>query len=196
MSEPFRLPERLGPFSLWIAPDVYPAAASARAALEGHSRLVRDRLRLTLPGSVASDLGQDPEFLESAQKVLFELEALWFEIERHQTLEVFGAMPQVRRLFLASVVEWALELNYEVRTMRRESDGSRERWLVMGRAWDGDRTFDYTVRSASYEAGNPGASELALLQGLGFAYTGAIGGIMGIPGLDPAAEPPPALREP
>ena len=190
MTNSFRLPERLGPFSLWIAPEVYPAAAAARSKLEEHSRLVRDRLRLTLSGSIASDLAQDPEFLASAQDVLFELEALWFEIERHQTLEILRGLPQVRRLFLASVVEWALELNYEIRTMRRETTGGSERWFVTGRAWDGDRPHDFSVRSAAYEPGNRGASELALLQGLGFAYTGAIGGLMGIPGLDPAADPP------
>jgi hypothetical protein len=181
MKGTIRLPERLGPFALWIAPEVYPAAAAARAGLEAHNRLVRDRLRLTLPEAAASDLSSDPEFLTSARQVLVLLEELWEEIERRQSLAAAEDLPLVRRLFLASIVEWALDLHYEVRRLRRRR-GREKGWEVIGRAWDGDRWHDYATAS--------GPEETALLAALGSAYCGAIGGLMGIPALDPEREPP------
>lgn len=184
MNDAIRLPERLGPFSLWIAPEVYPAASAARAGLEAHNRLVRDRLRLTLPETRAADFSTDPEFLTSAHRVLLLLEELWEEIERHQTMAAARDLPLVRRLFLASIVEWALDLNYEVR--RLEPRGGNKGFDVLGRAWDGDRWHEFAARS--------GPGEAALLEALGRAYCGAIGGLMAIPALDPEAEPPPSTR--
>lgn len=181
MNEAFRMPERLGPFALWIAPEVYPAAAAARAGLEAHNRLVRDRMRLTLPETTAADFAEDPEFLTSAHRVLLLLEELWEEIERHQTMAAARELPLVRRLFLASIVEWALDLNYEVRRLEPHT-GMEKGFEVIGRAWDGDRWYEHVARS--------GPREAALLEALGRAYCGAIGGLMAIPALDPDAEPP------
>lgn len=189
MDAPFRFPERLGAFSLWIAPEVYPLAERARLAGEAHRALVRDRMQQTLPGSYAADLTQDEEFLSSATGLFRQLEELWEGLERQQTISSVRHLPQVRRLFLASAVEWALDLNYEVREVVPLGGGDASRWHVTGRAWDGDRHFDYEVDSASFSAEDRGAGELTLIEALARAYTGSIGNLIGWTTLDPAVDP-------
>jgi hypothetical protein len=187
MEAPFRFPERLGPFSLWIAPEVYPLAEQARLAGEAHRALVRDRMQQTLPGSYVADLAEDAEFLASATGLFRQLEELWEGLERQQTISSVRHLAQVRRLFLASAVEWALDLNYEVREVMPSGGGESSRWHVVGRAWDGERYFDYEVDSAAFDAEDHGAGELTLIEALARAYTGAIGNLIGWTTLDPAA---------
>lgn len=188
MDSPFRFPERLGAFSLWIAPEVYPLAEQARLAGEAHRALVRDRMQQTLPGSYAADLSQDEEFLASATDLFRQLEELWEGLERQQTISSVRHLPQVRRLFLASAVEWALDLNYEVREVVPLGGGEASRWRVVGRAWDGERHNDYEVSSASFSADDRGAGELTLIEALARAYTGAIGNLIGWTTLVPAVD--------
>jgi hypothetical protein len=189
MDSPFRFPERLGAFSLWIAPEVYPLAESARLVGEAHRALVGDRLRQTLPGASVADLGRDQEFLASATEFFRQLEELWAGLERQQTLASVRQLPQVRRLFLASAVEWALDLHYEVREVMPLELAADSQWRVVGRGWDGERHFDYEVLSASFAGDDRGAGELALIEALARAYTGAIGGLIGWVALDPEVEP-------
>jgi len=190
MDTPFRFPERLGAFSLWIAPEVYPLAERARLAGEGHRALVRDRIQQTLPGSYVADLAQDEEFLNSATDLFRQLEELWEGLERQQTLSSVRHLPQVRRLFLTSAVEWALDLHYEVREVVPLGGGEASHWRVTGRAWDGERHFDYEVDSSSFSADDRGAGELTLIEALARAYTGAIGNLIGWTALDPAVAGP------
>jgi hypothetical protein len=189
MDTPFRFPERLGAFSLWIAPEVYPLAESARLAGEAHRALVQERTRQTLPGSYVPDLGQDEEFLASATDFFRQLEELWEGLERQQTLTSVRHLPQVRRLFLASAVEWALDLHYEVREVTQGHSNEATRWRVIGRAWDGDRFFDFETTSVPFPEHRQAAGELALIEALSRAYTGAIGGLIGWVALDAEMEP-------
>ena len=77
----FRLPERLGSFSLWIAPEIYPLAEAARAAGESHRALLRERVLQTLPGEPL-DLSADEEFLSSATGLFRRFEELWEGLEQ------------------------------------------------------------------------------------------------------------------
>ena len=87
--------------------------------------------------------------------------------------------PGVRRVFLASAVEWAMDLHYEVREVVRVKEGDRVRWRVTGRAWDGERPFDDTQFSEFFVLGDRKTGELALLETLSRAFCGAIGGLIG-----------------
>lgn len=190
MQNHFRFPERLGAFSIWISPEVYPLAETARLAGEAHRALVRDRTRLTLPGTEMVDLASDEEFLVSATGFYRRLEELWEGLERQQTLASVRGMPLVRRLFLASAAEWALDLHYEVRAVEPVEKGAESRWKVIGRAWDGERPHDRETLSAVFAGGDTGAGELALIEALGRTYTGAIAGLIGWVALDPDTVPP------
>lgn len=180
----FRFPERLGPFSLWIAPEIYPLAEAAREAGEAHRALLRDRLAHALPGEVVR-LDEDVEFLASATGLFRRLEELWEGLEREQSLLPVSGAPEVRRAFLASAVEWAMDLHYEVREVTRRRHGDRSLWHVVGRAWDGERPFDCTLDSESFPAGDRRGAELALLETLTRCYAGAIGGLIGWTALVP-----------
>jgi hypothetical protein len=154
-----------------------------------HRALVRERLRQTLPGSGPAVFSQDQEFLDSATEFFRTLERLWDGLQRQQTLTSIRHLPQVRRLFLASAVEWALDLYYEVREAENVDAGEESFWRVVGRAWDGDRPVDYEVRSATFDYGDERTSELSLIEALSKAYTGAIAGLIGWTDLDPEAGP-------
>lgn len=180
----FRFPERLGPFSLWIAPEIYPLAEAAREAGEEHRALLRQRVLHALPGEDLH-LEDDAEFLASATGLFRRLEELWEGLEREQSLLPVAGAPEVRRAFLASAVEWAMDLHYEVREVVRERRGERSLWRVVGRAWDGERPFDCVLDSETFPAGDRQASELALLETLTRCYTGAIGGLIGWTALVP-----------
>lgn len=182
----FRFPERLGPFSLWIAPEIYPLAEAARAAGEAHRALVRERAFLTLPGE-RMDLSLDEEFLASATALFRRFEELWEGLERDQSLLSVAGAPGVRRAFLASAVEWAMDLHYEVREVTRRQQGERARWHVVGRAWDGERPFDCVLDSESFAAGDRHAAELALLETLTRCHCGAVGGLIGWSAIVPEA---------
>src|SRR5262245_19457946 len=81
----FRCPERLGAFSLWIAPEIYPLVEAAKMAGEQHRALLRERVLLSLPGERV-DLTQDEEFLQSATSLFRRFEELWAVLEREQSL--------------------------------------------------------------------------------------------------------------
>jgi hypothetical protein len=180
----FRFPERLGPFSLWIAPEIYPLAEAARTAGETHRALLRARVLLNLPGE-RLDLAEDEEFLASATGLFRRFEELWEGLERDQSLISVTGVPGVRRAFLASAVEWAMDLHYEVRGVTRRQEGDRARWHVVGRAWDGERPFDCVLESESFLAGDRRAGELALLEALTGCHSGAIRGLIGWSALVP-----------
>lgn len=174
----FRFPERLGAFSLWIAPEIYPLVEAAKMAGEQHRALLRERVLLSLPGERV-DLTQDEEFLQSATSLFRRFEELWAGLEREQSLNSVADAPGVRRVFLASAVEWAMDLHYEVREVKRMKDGDGMRWRVTGRAWDGERPFDDTQLSETFLLGDRRNGELALLDTLSRAFCGAIGGLIG-----------------
>ena len=174
----FRFPERLGAFSLWIAPEIYPLVESAKLAGEKHRALLRERVLQSLPGE-RLDLTDDEEFLTSATGLFRRFEDLWAGLEREQSLNSVADAPGVRRVFLASAVEWAMDLHYEVREVARVREGDRARWRVTGRAWDGERPFDETQLSEPFIQGDRGAGELALLDALTRTFCGAIGGLIG-----------------
>lgn len=180
----FRFPERLGAFSLWIAPEIYPLVEAAKVAGEQHRALLRERVLQSLPGE-RIDLTDDEEFLTSATSLFRRFEDLWAGLEREQSLRSMADAPGVRRTFLASAVEWAMDLHYEVREVVRVSEGDRARWRVAGRAWDGERPFDDTQLSESFLHGDRPAGELALLDALTRAFCGAIGGLIGWSALVP-----------
>jgi hypothetical protein len=185
----FRFPERLGAFSLWIAPEIYPLAQAAREAGEAHRALVRDRLLQTLPGKRV-DLASDQEFLASATGLFRRFEELWEGLEKEQSGAPLAAAPGVRRAFLASAVEWAMDLHYEVREVARIGDGERRRWRVIGRAWDGERYYDFSDASAPFSAIDRRSGELALLESLTRAFCGAIGGLIGWTAIVPGGPGP------
>ena len=174
----FRFPERLGAFSLWIAPEIYPLAEAARRAGESHRALLRERVLQSLPGE-RLDLSGDEEFLNSATSLFRSFEELWMGLEKEQSLTSLAEAPGTRRTFLASAVEWAMDLHYEVRQVTRLEGDGQVRWRVTGRAWDGERPFDFTEESAPFGLGDRRGGELALLESLTHAYCGAIGGLIG-----------------
>ena len=182
----FRFPERMGAFSVWIAPEIYPLVEAAKLAGEQHRSLLRERVLLSLPGERV-DLTRDEEFLQSATGLFRRFEDLWLGLERAQSLHSVGDAPHVRRVFLASAVEWAMDLHYEVREVTRVKEGDRVRWRVTGRAWDGERPFDDQQLSEPYVLGDRRAGELALLETLTRAFCGAIGGLIGWSALVPEA---------
>ncbi len=182
----FRFPERLGPFSLWIAPEIYPLAEAARLAGEAHRALVRQLVLQALPGQ-RPDLADDEEFIASATGLFRRFEELWEGLERDQSLLSVAGAPGVRRAFLASAVEWAMDLHYEVREVTRKQQGERARWHVVGRAWDGERPFDCALDSEPFPAGDKHAAELALLESLTRCHSGAIGGLIGWSAIVPDA---------
>lgn len=182
----FRFPERMGAFSLWIAPEIYPLVEAAKKAGEQHRALLRERVLMSLPGA-RPDLSGDEEFLQSATGLFRRFEELWLGLERAQSLHSVGDAPNVRRVFLASAVEWAMDLHYEVREVSRVKEGDRVRWRVTGRAWDGERPFDDQQLSEAYVLGDRRTGELALLETLSRAFCGAIGGLIGWSALVPEA---------
>jgi hypothetical protein len=182
----FRFPERMGAFSLWIAPEIYPLVEAAKKAGEQHRALLRERVLMSLPGE-RPDLSDDEEFLQSATGLFRRFEDLWTGLERAQSLHSVGDAPNVRRVFLASAVEWAMDLHYEVREVARVKEGDRVRWRVTGRAWDGERPFDDQQLSEAYLLGDRRTGELALLETLSRAFCGAIGGLIGWSALVPEA---------
>jgi hypothetical protein len=184
----FRLPERLGSFSLWIAPEIYPLAEAARTAGEAHRALLRERVLQTLPGE-RLDLASDEEFLTSATGLFRRFEELWEGLEREQSLASMSAAPNVRRGFLASAVEWAMDLHYEVRQVTREVRGGEARWRVVGRSWEGDRHHDAVRESDAYPAHDAAAGERLLLECLTRCYCAAIGGVIGWSALVPETAP-------
>lgn len=181
----FRFPERMGAFSLWIAPEIYPLVEAAKVAGEQHRTLLKERVLVNQRAGGRVDLTQDEEFLHSATGLFRRFEDLWAGLERAQSLHSVGDAPNVRRVFLASAVEWAMDLHYEVREVTRVKDGDRVRWRVSGRAWDGERPFDDTQLSELYLLGDRRAGELALLETLSRAFCGAIGGLIGWSALVP-----------
>lgn len=185
----FRFPERLGAFSLWIAPEIYPLAEAARLAGEAHRALLHHRVLLTLPGE-RLDLAQDTEFLASATGLMRRFEELWDGLEREQSLSWVGEVPRVRRVFLASAVEWAMDLHYEVRKVTRVMDGKDAYWQVAGRAWDGERPFDQEITSDRFPLADCRAGERLLLEALAECFSGAIAGLIGWTalGLDAAGQ--------
>jgi hypothetical protein len=185
----FRFPERMGAFSLWIAPEIYPLVEAAKKAGEQHRALLRERVLMSLPGE-RPDLSGDEEFLQSATGLFRRFEELWTGLERAQSLHSVGDAPNVRRVFLASAVEWAMDLHYEVREVSRVKEGDRVRWRVTGRAWDGERPFDDQQLSEAYVLGDRRTGELALLETLSRAFCGAIGGLIGWSALVPEAREP------
>ena len=187
----FRFPERLGAFSLWVAPEIYPLAEAARMAGESHRALWRLRVLQTVPGTPLQ-LDQDVEFLASATGFFRRLEELWEGIEREQSLLSMAGAPNVRRAFLASAVEWAMDLHYEVHSVSRRQRGERAGWRVVGRAWDGERHFECALESESFDAADQRAGELALLETLALCYCGAVGGLIGWSDLVPEALRPAA----
>ena len=184
----FRFPERMGAFSLWIAPEIYPLVEAAKKAGEQHRALLRERVLMSLPGE-RPDLSGDEEFLQSATGLFRRFEELWTGLERAQSLHSVGDAPNVRRVFLASAVEWAMDLHYEVREVSRVKEGDRVRWRVTGRAWDGERPFDDQQLSEAYVLGDRRTGELALLETLSRAFCGAIGGLIGWSALVPETRP-------
>ncbi len=156
---------------------------------KAHRALVRERFRQMLPDDQQPDLAEDNEFLFSAMGLFRSLEELWAGLERQQTLEADRDIAQVRRLFLTSAVEWALDLNYEVREVRREQlTGPKAQWRVASQAWDRERAHVYEAESAPFTQDDARADELALIEALARSYTGAIGGLIGWIALDPAAQ--------
>jgi isoleucyl-tRNA synthetase len=133
------------------------------------------------------DLTQDEEFLHSATGLFRRFEDLWAGLERAQSLHSVGDAPNVRRVFLASAVEWAMDLHYEVREVTRVKEGDLVRWRVSGRAWDGERPFDDVQLSEAYLLGDRRTGELALLETLSRTFCGAIGGLIGWSALVPEA---------
>jgi len=184
----FRFPERMGAFSLWIAPEIYPLVEAAKKAGEQHRALLRERVLMSLPGE-RPDLSGDEDFLQSATGLFRRFEELWTGLERAQSLHSVGDAPNVRRVFLASAVEWAMDLHYEVREVQRVKEGDRVRWRVTGRAWDGERPFDDQQLSEAYVLGDRRTGELALLETLSRAFCGAIGGLIGWSALVPETRP-------
>jgi hypothetical protein len=189
----FRFPERLGAFSLWIAPEIYPLAEAVRYASESHRALLRERVLQTLPGE-RLDLAQDQEFLDSATGLLRRFEELWEGLEREQSIPWAAEVPRVRRAFLASAVEWAMDLHYEVRKVHRVESGSEGYWQLNGRAWDGERPFDYTLETGRFPLKDKREGERVLLEGLTELFCGAIGGLIGWTQLVPEAALPPKAR--
>jgi len=180
----FRFPERMGAFSLWIAPEIYPLVDAAKLAGEQHRALLRERVLMSGARDHV-DLTADEEFLHSATALFRRFEDLWAGLERAQSLHSVADAPNVRRVFLASAVEWAMDLHYEVREVVRVKEGDQARWRVTGRAWDGERPFDDRQVSESYLLGDRRAGELALLETLSRAFCGAIGGLIGWSALVP-----------
>ena len=176
----FRLPERLGPFSAWMAPEVYPLAQDARRRGETHRILAEARLALDDQLVGDSRIEADREFLISAAEYYRSLENLWAELDRELEVLPKEASNKVRGLFLASAVEWALDLHYEVRKVERKQAETQSHWQVSSRAWDGDRFRDVELSSESFPALDEYASERALQEVLARAYTRAIGGLMAL----------------
>jgi len=143
---------------------------------------------MSLPGE-RPDLSGDEDFLQSANGLFRRFEELWTGLERAQSLHSVGDAPNVRRVFLASAVEWAMDLHYEVREVQRVKEGDRVRWRVTGRAWDGERPFDDQQLSEAYVLGDRRTGELALLETLSRAFCGAIGGLSGWSALVPETRP-------
>lgn len=185
----FRIPERMGPFSTWITTDIYPLAESARDAASSHRKLIAERFPQEPRPEDLAVLKDDRELLDSTREFAGSQKELRRGLEREQSPVKEEDAPLVHRLFVASSAEWALDLHYQMRNMTRVRKGSRARWRISGRAWDGERKHDVCVQSVPFPNDDKRAGELALLEVLGLAYARAISGLLGWPSLDPASSP-------
>jgi hypothetical protein len=167
----FRYPERLGPFNVWIDESVYPQREQALAACRQYAKLLEERRVALGPGAGPRQVADD-EVYAAASAVLHALDALWEKIRGQSGLAILGGSSLARQLVLASTVEWALEIIYQIQRAECEEAGpGRKRWRVTGRAWRRDEvSWSGEGLSGAYDQDDATMAELALLEACARAY--------------------------
>jgi hypothetical protein len=175
----FRYPERLGPFNIWIDESVYEERELALAACRRYAEVLETRRarvgRAAGPRQVA-----DEEVVAAARVVLHSLESLWNKIRGQPGVAILGDSRLARQLVLASTVEWALEIVYQIRRIEREAAGpARRRWRVTGRAWRSEVSWSAEGLSRPFAEQDGAMSELALLEACAHAYSNCMATLVG-----------------
>jgi hypothetical protein len=175
----FRYPERLGPFNVWIDESVYPERDEALEACRHYARLLEAK-RMALGREAGPRELADEDVVSAAGRVLSALNSLWEKIRTQSGVATFGESSLARQLVLASTVEWALEIVYQIRSVEPEEAGTGlQRWRVKGRAWRGEVSWGSEGLSRSFAEDDQAMRELALLEACARAYASSMATLVG-----------------
>ena len=175
----FRYPERLGPFNVWIDESVYPEREQALAACRRYAEVLEQK-RARFGRDAGPRQLADDEVVAAARVVLRSLESLWNKIRSQPGVVILGQSRLARQLVLASTVEWALEIVYQIRKIEREEAGpGRKRWRVTGRGWRSEVSWSAEGVSRPFGDADDALSELALLEACAHAYSNCMATLVG-----------------